>query len=103
MNPRLPDIRHAGRPVLLAMLATLAACGDFVSGPEPLADQKALSRLATERHYTVEFFYEGVTVVDGEPAHVFAETVISKFMPGRSVRLFTLPVAALQANPASQT
>ncbi len=73
----------------------LIGCGDYITGPEPLADQKALSRIAHGRHYTISVYHEGRAEIDGQRVHVFAERAVSKF-GGSSTRLFTLPVSALE-------
>jgi len=73
----------------------LVGCGDTITGPEPLADQKALSKIAGSRHYTISVYYEGHTEINGQRLHVFAEQAVSKF-GGSSTRLFTLPVSDLE-------
>jgi TPR repeat protein len=73
----------------------LVGCGENISGPEPLADQKALSKIAKSRHYTISVYHEGQAEIDGQRVHVFAEQAVSKF-GGSNTRLFTLPVSALE-------
>ncbi len=84
-----------GRRLALGVVASLtllmAGCWDTVSGPEPLADQKALSMIAKERHYLINVYVEGRTTIDGQPVLVFAEDITSKF-GGDSIHLYTLPV-----------
>lgn len=71
----------------------LVGCSDTVSGPEPLADQEALSKIANPPLFTL-VYHEGYAEIDGQRVHVFAEHNVSKF-GGSHTRLFTLPASAL--------
>lgn len=79
----------------LAVSLLLAGCGDSVTGPDPLADQEALSKIAKDRHYTIAVYHEGMAEIDGQRVHVLAERAVSKF-GGSSTRLYTLPAPALE-------
>ena len=96
-RPITGTVRYLARALLWALtLLALAGCSDQVTGPEPLADQQALSDIARHRHYATAVFLEGHAEVDGERVHVFAERTVSKFGGGDRIHLFTLPAAELE-------